>query len=144
MYANKNKYFLQQSFLIGSSSKTGGLGRGDFQGSGTPLLKFLFILGDLAPLKLLHWLRSSGFVCLASKVLCSIVDCCMVIDASRIVDYTISVLKQSIIFPSMKIWAWLYLGHSQNVDVVVSRASLVKIVRNHHWVWVLAPRKSLG
>ena len=30
-------------------------------------------------------------------------------------------------------WAWLELGHTQNVDVVVPTDPLVKILRNHHW-----------
>ena len=57
------------------------------------LLNFLLILGDSAPLKLLHWLSFSESIDLASKVLCSIVHCCMVIEAFLIVDYTISVLN---------------------------------------------------
>ena len=76
----------------------------------------------LSPLTLLNWLGLSEFIGLASKVLSSIVHCYMVIDTSLIVDYTISVLNYIIMFLSLEIWAWLQLGHTQNIGVVVPRA----------------------
>jgi len=62
----------------------------------------------------------------------------MVIDAPLFVDYTISVLNYIIMFPSLKIWAWLQLGHTQIMGAVVLRVPRVKIFRNHHWANVLA------
>jgi len=41
-------------------------------------------------------------------------------------------------FPSLKIWAWLQLGHTQIMGAVVLRVPRVKIFRNHHWANVLA------
>ena len=35
-------------------------------------------------------------------------------------------------FPSLEIWAWLKLGHTQTMGMVVPRALLVKTSRNHH------------
>ena len=77
------------------------------QGAEPPLLKVLLILGAQFPRKLLHWLGFSEFFGLASKVLCSIVHCYMVIEALLIVNYTISVLNKIIMLPSLETWAWL-------------------------------------
>ena len=76
------------------------------QGVG-PLVELSAHIGGSAPLKLLHWLGFSEFIDLASKVICSIVHCYMVIEAFLIVDYIISVLNKIIMFPSLKTWAWL-------------------------------------
>ena len=74
------------------SSNSGVISRGA-QGPEPSLLKCLFILGGSAPLEFLHWLSFSEFIGLASKVLWLIVHCYTIIDASLIVDYTISVLN---------------------------------------------------
>ena len=52
----------------------------------------------------------------------------MDIEAFFIVDYTISVLNKIILFPSLKIWAWLQLGHTQTMGVGVLRAPLLKFL----------------
>jgi len=52
----------------------------------------------------------------------------MVIETFLIVYYTLLVLNQSIIPESLKIWAWLQLGHTQNMGVVVTRAPLLKLL----------------
>ena len=66
-------------------------------------------------------------------MLWSIVHCYMIIDTSLIVDYTISVLNKIIMLLSLTIWAWLWLDHTQSISVVVPKALLVEIFRNHHW-----------
>ena len=51
----------------------------------------------------------------------------MVIETFLIVDYTLLVLNQGIISVSLKIWAWLQLGHTQNMGVVAAGAPLLTI-----------------
>jgi len=48
----------------------------------------------------------------------------MVIEAFLIVYYILLVLNLSIISASLNIWAWLQLGHTQNMGVDVPRALL--------------------
>ena len=66
-------------------------------------------------------------------MLWSLMHCYIVIETYPIVDYSITVLKYIIISASLKIWAWLQMGHTQIVGVVATRAPLVKIFSNQHW-----------
>ena len=47
----------------------------------------------------------------------SILHCYVAMDTFLIVDYTILVLDYIIVSTSLKIWAWLQLGHTQNLGV---------------------------
>ena len=52
----------------------------------------------------------------------------MVIETFLIVYYTLLVLNLSTKSASVKIWAWLQLGHTENMGVVAPRAPLLKFL----------------
>ena len=52
----------------------------------------------------------------------------MVIETFLIVYYTLLALNLCIKSASLKIWAWLQLGHTQNMGVVAPRAPLLKFL----------------
>ena len=52
----------------------------------------------------------------------------MVIETFLIVDYTLLVLNPGIISVSLKIWAWLQLGHTKIMGVVALIAPLLRFL----------------
>ena len=82
---------------------------------GALLVKITVHLGGLSPQNFLYWSCFSKCIDLAANVF-------------YIVSYTLIVLNLSINSASLKIWAWLQLGHTQNMGVVAPIAPLLKFL----------------
>jgi len=73
----------------------------------------------------LYWMCFQSILTLLPK--CFVLSK-MVIETFLFVDYTISVLSYIGVSAYLKIWAWLKLGHTQDIGVAVPRGPLVKFL----------------